>query len=179
MRWLEVFDGIDIAAAQRQAKLNRDVVPQRYGVATLIHRELNAAFAKKPDVALPRQTARQRREELAAAKGKIVERKIELGRQLAQLRDTMPNNRRFGVAVRRQFDIHDANEASEMARVCRLYGVRPEIYRAIGWRALVELASQTTPEPVRLEIEAKILAGERVTGAEIIRARVCEPLGIA
>jgi hypothetical protein len=36
---------------------------------------------------------------------------------------------------------------------------------------LVELASQATPEPVRLETEARILAGERINGAEIIRAR--------
>ena len=88
------------------------------------------------------------------------------------MRDTMPNNRRFGAAVRRQFDIHDANEASEMARVSRLYGARPDIYRGVGWRALVELASQATPESVRLEFEARILAGERVTGVETIRARL-------
>jgi len=63
-------------------------------------------------------------------------------------------------------------EVAEMMRVVRRYGARPEIYRAIGWRALVELASQATPEPVRLELEARILAGERVNGAEIIRTRV-------
>jgi hypothetical protein len=44
-------------------------------------------------------------------------------------------------------------------------------FTAVGWRALVELASQATPEPVRLELEARVIAGERVTGAEIIRAR--------
>jgi hypothetical protein len=172
LRWFEVFDGINLADIQRQAKANRATVPQRYGVAALLHRELNAAFAEKKDVAPPKQSALQRRLELAAAKARIVDRKIELGRQLAQLRDTMPNNRRFGAAVRRQFDIHDANQASEMARVGRLYGARPDIYRGVGWRALVELASQATPEPVRLELEARILAGERVNGAEIIRTRV-------
>src|SRR4029078_10597411 len=115
LRWFEVFDGINLADIQRQAKANRATVPQRYGVAALLHRELNAAFAEKKDVAPPKQSALQRRLELAAAKARIVDRKIELGRQLAQLRDTMPNNRRFGAAVRRQFDIHDANQASEMA----------------------------------------------------------------
>ena len=58
-----------------------------------------------------------------------------------------------------------------MARVGRLYGARPDIYRRVGWRAPVELASQATPESVRLETEARILAGERVNGAEIIRAQ--------
>ena len=45
---------------------------------------------------LQRRTAIQQRLELAAAKARIVDRKIELARQLAQLRDTMPNNRRLG-----------------------------------------------------------------------------------
>ena len=68
--------------------------------------------------------------------------------------------------VRRQFDIHDANDASEMARGGRLCGARPDIYRAVGWRALVELASQATPESVRLEIEARILTGARQRGRD-------------
>lgn len=83
-------------------------MPQRYGLATVLHRELREAFAEKPDVAPPRKTSRRQREELAAAKVAIVERKVELGRQLAALRDTVSDNRRFGTAVRRQFDIHNA-----------------------------------------------------------------------
>jgi hypothetical protein len=171
LRWFEVFDGINLADIQRQAKANRATVPQRYGVAALLHRELSAAFAEKKDVAPPKQSAIQRRLELAAAKVRIVERKIELGRQLAELRDATPNNRKFGQAVRRQFDIPDANDACEMARVARLYAARPEIYRAVGWHALKELASSATSESQRQNFEARILAGERVTGAEIIRAR--------
>jgi hypothetical protein len=172
LKWFEVFDGVDIAAIQKQAKANRDAVPQRWGIGTLLYRELSAAFAQKPDVASPRPTARQQREALAAKKAAIVERRVELGRQLAALRDATPNNRRFGAIVRQRFDPHDANEVCEMMRLARVYSGRSEIYRAIGWRALVELASQATPESVRLEIEARILAGKRVTGVEIIRARV-------
>jgi hypothetical protein len=119
----------------------------------------------------PRKTARQQREELAAKKAGIVERRIELGHELAKLRDVMPDNRRFGAIVRQRFDLHDANEVGEMMRVARVYSGRSENYRAIGWRALVELASQATPDSVRLEIEARIMAGERVTGKEIIRGR--------
>ncbi len=175
LRWFEVFDGIDLSAIQRQAKANRDACPQRHGIATLLYRELSEAFAEKPDVAPPKQTARQRREELAAAAAKIVERKVELGRQLAELRDVTPNNRRFGAIVRRQFDVHNATEAGEMARVARLYGSRPEIYRAMGWSALVQLSSPSTPESSRLEFEVRILAGERVNGAEIVRSRSSGP----
>ena len=51
-------------------------------------------------------------------------------------------------------------------------GSRPEIYGRVGWNALVQLSSQATPESVRLEFESRIiLAGEHVTGAELIRAR--------
>jgi hypothetical protein len=41
-----VFDRIDVAEIQRQAKANRDAVPQRHGIATMVYRELSAAFAQ-------------------------------------------------------------------------------------------------------------------------------------
>ncbi|MCA6120150.1 hypothetical protein J6524_35745 [Bradyrhizobium sp. WSM 1738] len=45
LRWFEVFDRVDIAAAQRQAKLNRGIVPQRYGIAAAIIPALHSEFA--------------------------------------------------------------------------------------------------------------------------------------
>ncbi|MBR0696733.1 hypothetical protein [Bradyrhizobium lablabi] len=171
LRWFEVFDGINLGAIQRQAKANRDACPQRHGIATLLYRELSEAFAEKPDVVPPKKTAKQRTEELAAAKARIVEQRIEFGEQLAAIRDTEPNNRRFGRIVRQQFDIHCGTEAAELARVARVYGSRPEIYRAVSWQALVQLSSPSTPESVREKIESRILEGERVSGAEVIRAR--------
>ena len=50
-----------------------------------------------------------------------------------------------------------------MQRVARLYGERPEIFSNVSWHALTELASSATSEAER----EKILAGKRVTGAEI------------
>ncbi|MGO4513859.1 hypothetical protein AB4Z51_43550 [Bradyrhizobium sp. 2TAF36] len=58
-----------------------------------------------------------------------------------------------------------------MARVARLYGSRPEIFTAVGWNALAELSSPSTPESVRLEIEARIMAGARARGTGVIGAR--------
>jgi hypothetical protein len=58
-----------------------------------------------------------------------------------------------------------------MMRVARLYGEQPEIFANVDWRALTELASTATSGAQRREFEALILAGERVNGAEIIRAR--------
>ena len=55
--------------------------------------------------------------------------------------------------------------------MARLYGDRPEIFGNVSWHALTELASSATSEAARQKFEARILAGERVNGAEIIRAR--------
>ncbi|MGY2905731.1 hypothetical protein [Bradyrhizobium sp. URHC0002] len=106
----------------------------------------------------------------AEANRRIVERNIALGRRLAELRDTMPSNRKFGAAVRKLG--HDNPlEVAEMARVARRYGDRTEIYSKVGWRVLKEMASTATSETQRRKFEDRIIAGERVTGAEIIRAR--------
>lgn len=72
----------------------------------------------------------------AAANRKIVEQKIELGRQLVALRDVTPSNKKFGWTVRKQFGIDDPLSVAEMMRVARLYGGRPEIYQHVGWRVL-------------------------------------------
>jgi hypothetical protein len=63
-------------------------------------------------------------------------------------------------------------------RVARLYGERPEIFRNVSWHALTELTSSATSEAERHKFEARILAGERVTGAEVIRARARTTIGV-
>jgi hypothetical protein len=108
---------------------------------------------------------------LASARMKLIEQIIALGLKLAALRDTMPSNQKFGAAVRKQFDLHDSLYVAEVMRVARRYGARPEIFRNVGWRVLVELASTVTSAEQRRQLEARILAGESVTGAEIVRAR--------
>jgi hypothetical protein len=109
LRWLDVFDRMDIAAAQRQAKLNRGVVPQRYGVAAAIFPALHSEFAS-PAPAIVQAPSRKERiaadkKARATATARIVERKMELGRKLAALRDTIPSNREFGAVVRKQFGL--------------------------------------------------------------------------
>ena len=106
----------------------------------------------------------------AAARTRIVEQNIAMGRQLAELWDTMPNNRRFGAAVRK-LGHDDPLHVAEVMRVARLYGDRPEIFRSASWHALKELASSATSGSQREKFEALVLAGKRVTGAEIIRTR--------
>ncbi|MGY3609756.1 MULTISPECIES: hypothetical protein [unclassified Bradyrhizobium] len=80
LRWFEIFDRVDIAAAQRQAKLNRDVVPQRYGVASVLFNELRRQFEP------PAPAKRDKKAEAAAARATTdaarlahIERRIDLG----------------------------------------------------------------------------------------------------
>lgn len=173
LRWYEIFDAIDIAAAQRQAKLNRDVVPQRYGVASALFCDLHSAFVPPAPAKRPSKKERIATEKarLAAARLAQVECNLELGRRLMALRDITPSNKKFGLAVRRDFDLHDSLHVAEVMRVARLYGERPEIFNNVGWRVLKELASSVTSDEERRKFETRIAAGERVTGVEIIRTR--------
>ena len=47
-----------------------------------------------------------------AARNRNVERKVDLGRKLVALRNTTPNNRKFGAAVRKEFDLHSSLEVA-------------------------------------------------------------------
>jgi hypothetical protein len=175
---LKVFDGIrlkETLETLRALDLFDDDRGLSDALERIISRKLRRALTPPPPepVKIP---SRQERIELdkqakATATTRIVERKMELGRKLAALRDTIPSNREFGTAVRKQYDLHNALEVAEMMRVARRYCDRPEIFRNVGWRTLVELASSVTPDDQRREFEARIVAGERVNGAEIIRAR--------
>jgi hypothetical protein len=105
--------------------------------------------SKKERLAADKQAA-------AAANRRIVEKKIELGRKLAALREATPNNKRFGRTVRDKFNLHDSQEVAEMMRVARRYGNRPGIFRNVGWRVLTELSSSVTSDEERRQFEARI-----------------------
>jgi hypothetical protein len=133
LRWFEEFDRVDIAAIQRQAKLGRDVVPQRFGVTSALFRELHSAFVP-PKPAKQSKKARLAAEKASATAARIagIERKIEMGRQMVALRDKTPCNKMFGRLRSKYYDV-DTVAACELMRVARLYGARPEIYRTVAW----------------------------------------------
>ncbi|WP_057834791.1 hypothetical protein [Bradyrhizobium jicamae] len=117
-------------------------------------------------------------EQIAAAKAHaaavrlaVIERSLELGGQLLELRVRICNNREFG-RQRSRLGVDDASVASKLMLVARHYGQRPEVYRHVSWRILSDLSATNLPEPRRLDFERRILAGERVRPAEIARARV-------
>ncbi|MBR0907027.1 hypothetical protein [Bradyrhizobium liaoningense] len=158
MRALEYFYESEAASALERIlkhKLRRILLPPQP--------ESAKPPSKKELIAAEKQAT-------ASARRKLVEHRIELGRKLMALRDATPNNQAFGRAVRQQFDLPDSQFVAEIIRVARRYGDRPEMFNA-GWRALEQLSSATTSRMLRRKFESKIINGERVTGAEIIRAR--------
>jgi hypothetical protein len=95
-----------------------------------------------------------------------------MGRELAALRGRHAKQpESSGGPFANRFGLDDPLHVAEMMRVARLYGERPEIFRNVGWRVLVELASQATSAAHRRQFEARILAGERLNGAEVVRTR--------
>jgi hypothetical protein len=70
----------------------------------------------------------QARQQRGAGSEEGRERRVELGRRLAALRDNTPSDQKFGRAVRNQFGLDDPLHVAEMMRVARRYGERPEIF---------------------------------------------------
>ncbi len=173
---LEVFDGIKLREtleALRSLDLFEDDRELTGALERIITRKLRRALAPPEPVKQP--SAKERiaveKQARATATSRVVEQKIELGRKLVALRDATPSNQVFGHTVRQQFGLDDPNSVTEMMRVAKLYGARPEISRNLSWHALTELASSATSAAQRRKFEARIFAGERAPGAEIIRAR--------
>ena len=59
----------------------------------------------------------------------------------------------------------------ESKRISRLGDTRPEIFTRMSCNALVLLSSPTMPVQARQAIEARVIAGEKIVAADIIRAR--------
>ncbi|WP_334368824.1 hypothetical protein [Bradyrhizobium sp. AZCC 1578] len=174
---IEAFDRINLVGIfETMRALEYFRLSDVPSVVSAVVRNKVRRLLSPPSLPAASKKGRQERKEEAkrerrALISRVVERKIELGRKLAALRDAIPGNKQFGWAVRKQFDIDDSSDVTEMMRVARLYGDRPEIFCNASWHALTELASSATSEGERRKFETRISAGERVNGAEIIRAR--------
>ena len=57
-------------------------------------------------------------------------------------------------------------------KVARAYGTRPEIFIRVSWDCLIRLSSPSMSTTARLDIEARIIAGERIVASDIDRARL-------
>ena len=95
---------------------------------------------------------------------------IQLGVDLIALRNISTSNSDFGRLVRTRYGI-DPPHASACMRVARLYADNDKIVARLSWPALVALASLSVLRSVRKAFEVRIMAGERITAAEIRRSR--------
>jgi hypothetical protein len=175
MQWLEAFDLIGLAQVRVTAKA-ANVQPLRVGIATLICLELAKTLgpSRLPKPPKPPRIKREPKPPRAVTRVAGVEANVELGRKLVALRSRIKSNRAYGRAVRAQFDV-DTMLGVECARVARAYGERPEVYRRLSWEGLIQLSSPTLPSSLRQDLERRILAGERISGPDIIRARNGRP----
>ena len=170
LEWLAAFDQVDLLQVLKIVKEAR-AKPLRAGLATLVAIDLAKILgpsrapkpAKTVNPKLPPKPPR------SLTRIPEVERNIELGRQLVALRADNLSNCAYSRVVRARFGI-DAQHAGECARVARIYGGRPEVFRRLSWAALLEL-SASMPTPVRQDLEQRVIAGERISNARIRRAR--------
>ena len=95
---------------------------------------------------------------------------IQLGIDLIALRNISTSNSDFGRLVRTRYGI-DPPHALACMRVARLYADNDKIIARLNWPALVALASPSVLRSVRKAFEVRIMAGERITAAEIRRSR--------
>ncbi|RQH15692.1 hypothetical protein [Bradyrhizobium sp. RP6] len=175
---IEAFDQISLLGIVEQMRALEYFYEEeaQSALERILRHKLRRILAPEQRPSPPPPTRQERiaahKAHAAAARLAQVERNIEMGRQMVALRDMTPCNKKFGGLRAQQFDVEQPR-AAEMLRVARLYGERKEMFNA-GWQTLVELSSPATSPALRRKFEAKILAGERVTGAEIVRAR-CLP----
>ena len=172
LQWLEAFDGIDLAAIRRTAKV-ANVQPLRVGIATLIAVELERILgpSRPPKPPKPPKVRSEPKPPRSRTRIAGVEANVALGAQLVALRSTIKSNCAFGRQVRRRFDI-DGQQACELMKVARAYGDRPEIFTRLSWDCLVRLSSPSMSTTARRDIEARIIAGEKIVASDIDRARL-------
>jgi len=140
----------------------------------IVRNKLRRILSPPEPVKVPskKEQAAADRQRLASSRAKVVLQNIELGCKLAALRDVTPSHKKFSWAVRKQFGIRDSLLVAELQRVARRYADRPDITgRVRNWRVLVELSSTALSESARRKLEEMILAGEKIDGAQIIKAR--------
>ena len=172
VRWIECFDSIPLKSMLNTLRdlFGEHDLSEYYCVA--LRRKIAAIL--EPVQAAPQEEKKgkpQPKPPPLVTRVPAIVKNIELGTALLALRDATPCNKKFGRDVRKRFPGVDQVTASEAMKVARVYGTRPEIYRRLSWIALFELSSPKMSQSVRAALEAKVMAGESVTGPQIRKAR--------
>jgi hypothetical protein len=169
LRWIEAFDKIPLTSILQQMRglnlFSEKSIAHYYSIA--IQNKLAALLEPARPATKPQ---REQKPPRALSRVPGVEAMVTLGVKLLELRSTAKSNREFGRLRDRLFDV-DTMIGVRAMMVARVHADKPAIYRRLSWKAVRDLASPTMPAPVRQDLEARILAGERIGGPQIRRAR--------
>jgi hypothetical protein len=172
IRWLEAFDRIPLLStldAMRSLELFRESSLGEY-LGISIQNRLWKAFG--PDeLPKPVKVKPPKKPPARVTRVPVIEKRIELGLKLIELRSRAKSNVEFGELRRRHFPDLATLEAAEMMKVARVCGNRPEIFGRVSWQALVELASRSLSASKRTRFETDIIAGKQVTAKDVRKAR--------
>jgi hypothetical protein len=178
IQWIAAFDRIpllSILETMRGLHLFRESSLAEYlgiSIQNRLWKEFGPdAVAAAPKVKMPKKPPAR------IARIALIEKRIDLGLKLLELKAKARRNNDFSAMRKRHFGDVDPVLASETTRVARIYGSRPDIFRRASWRALVELSSPSLSTTTRQRFEAAIRAGKDIKGPQIARARGPLPSG--
>jgi hypothetical protein len=174
--FLEAFDAIDLGALHTVAK--EDPLSKIYNARRVLSGMLLCRLYKileplvtKP-APKPARVCRLPKPPASVARIAMIEKRIEIGLQLIELKaKARRNNNDYSAMRKKHFGDVDPVLATEATRVARMYGQCPEVYRRASWRALVELSSPSLSTSARQRFEAVIRAGKNIKGPQIACAR--------
>jgi hypothetical protein len=171
---IEAFDQINLVGIIDDMKTLEYFLPKNVPsvVSQIVRNKIQRILTPPapPPEPSTREQAEEAKQALAASRTKTIERRLDLGRRLAALRDVTPCNRTYSRAVDK-FDLRHRHEVAELTRVARRYGSRPDITGKVrNWRALVALSSTLLPESRRQEFERRIAVGESVSAKAVAAA---------
>ena len=176
--FIEAFDSIDLRSLLRQMRDLKCFSKSELStyLATAIRSRLWEIFG--PDVVPVAPKAKPLpKPPLKVTRIPVIEKRIAIGVDLMKLRAQCRRNNDFSALRRKRFPDLDPRLAMEAKSVATRYSARPEIYRRASWQVLCELSSPSLPAKARMRFEARILAGEEITGKEIERARLRRSAG--
>jgi hypothetical protein len=172
LSFIEAFDSIDLRSLLRQMRDLKCFSKSELStyLATAIRSRLWEIFG--PDVVPVAPKAKPLpKPPLKVTRIPVIEKRIAIGVDLMKLRAQCRRNNDFSALRRKRFPDLDPRLAMEAKSVAVRYSARPEIYRHASWHALLELSAPSLPSKARMRFEARIVAGEEVTGKEIEKAR--------